>query len=145
MCCNDNIVINQIDKSQDSIVINESLGFNNVVVNINPPTDLKTNPLLNFLNIISSNFDKFTDVANNVISNSSFYLNTQGMNDLSLISGLSAKWQETAFEVDTMQIGLTGIWDETYNEVNTIQDSLSAGWQETYNIVKTGVIDGGYF
>lgn len=144
MCCNDNIVINQIDKPPDSIVINKSNGLNDIVVNINPPSDLKTNSLINFVNLISSNFLKFNNASENIISNSSLYLNLNEVNKLNTITPLTAKWQETAFEVDTMQDSLTANWDETYYDVNFIQSSLSANWQNTYEIVKSGIIDGGF-
>jgi hypothetical protein len=46
--------------------------------------------------------------------------------------------------MDTLQNGLTAKWDETSYEMDTLQVNLSANWQDTYEKSKSGIIDGGF-
>jgi hypothetical protein len=66
------------------------------------------------------------------------------LNNLNIIYSLSAKWQETSYEMDTIQDALSAKWQETAYEMDTIQDPLSANWEYAYNSVKLGIIDGGF-
>jgi hypothetical protein len=114
MCCN------------DTIIINESNRGNDIVININTPSDIKLSPLLTIFNLMSSNFFKFDNAATNVIKNSSLYLNLKEVNQLSIMTQLTSKWQETTYEMDT------------------IQDPLSSHWDYAYDVVKSRLIDGGF-
>ena len=124
MCCNDTIIINE--GGQDNNIIINQINEDDIIVNINTPSELKLSPLFSFLNLISSNFFKFDSAATNIITNSSLYLNLKEVNELSIITPLTSKWQETAYEMDT------------------IQDPLTSHWDYAYDVVKTGLIDGGF-
>ena len=82
---------------------------------------------LNLLQKLSSNYQRFEEAVTNIYINSSIYLNPQEVEQLALIQTLSAGWQET------------------YTEVNTIQQDFSANWQQNVEYVNSGVIDAGFF
>jgi hypothetical protein len=126
----------------DSIIINQPIRRTTVVI------DTDTNniyPISNFIKQLSSNFQTFLNVSNNVISNSSSYLNLGQELQLSVLQNLSSKWIETADEMDTIIQPLTSKLIETGIEMDTLQISNTGNWQDVYEYVEKGVVDGGFF
>lgn len=76
-------------------------------------------PIATFIKQLSSNFEKFMDVSNNVIYNSATYLNLDQEVKLNVLEGLSSKWIETAQEMDTLQDDLSSNWESTFLEVSS--------------------------
>jgi len=58
---------------------------------------------------------------------------------------LSAKWQETAVEMDTVMQPLSAKWQETAVEMDTLQIAPTGHWQDVYEYIDRGVVDAGYF
>jgi len=126
----------------DSIIINQPIRQTTVIID----TDVNTiYPVANFIKQLSSNFDKFMNVSNNVISNSSSYLNLNQELQLMVLQNLSSKWIETADEMDTIIQPLTSKLIETGIEMDTLQISNTGNWQDVYEYVEKGVVDGGFF
>ncbi len=101
---------------ESSIIINQPIKQTTVIID----TDVNTiYPVANFIKQLSSNFEKFLNVSNNVISNSSAYLNLDQEVKLNVLEGLSSKWIETAQEMDTLQDNLSSNWESTYLEVSS--------------------------
>jgi hypothetical protein len=126
----------------DSIIINQPIRQTTVVI------DTDTNniyPISNFIKQLSSNFQTFLNVSNNVISNSSSYLNLSQEIQLTVLQNLSSKWIETADEMDTIIQPLTSKLIETGIEMDTLQISNTGNWQDVYEYVEKGVVDGGFF
>ena len=61
------------------------------------------------------------------------------------LTTLTAKWQETADEMDNYVQPLTAKWIETSVEMDTLQEAPTGNWQDVYEYIETGVIDAGYF
>ena len=64
---------------------------------------------------------------------------------LSVFTALTAKWQETAEEMDTIIQPLTAKWQETAEEMDTLQIAPTGHWQGVYEYIDRGVVDAGYF
>jgi len=113
-----------------------------VIIDNNLPN---LSPIANIINKLISNYDKFDMISNNVISNSSLYLNLNEIQDLKALKPLTANWQETYEEMNLIQ-PLSSNWQETFIEVNTIQNTLSSDWQKSFEYINNGItIDGGLF
>jgi hypothetical protein len=82
-------------------------------------------PILNFISLLSSDYNLYQQVMSTVTIN-------------------SANWQETYDEVNLLQ-PLSAGWQETYDEVNTMQYTLTSNWQQTYEYIDLGVVNGGSF
>jgi hypothetical protein len=112
-CCNE-ITVTVENKPVDNV---------NVYID---ETGVGVRPLLNFIYLLSSNFNTQQQVMSTILANSSV-------------------WQETYNELNTIQ-PLSSNWVETFEEVNLIQNSLSSNWQKTFEYVEAGIlINGGTF
>lgn len=112
-CCNDITVTVQNNPHDNIVVYIDEKGVG-------------IKPILNFISVLSSNFNIQQEVTTTMLNN-------------------SANWQETFNDVNIIQDTLSATWRETYDEVNIIQNTLSAGWQETFEYFESGVINGGFF
>jgi hypothetical protein len=83
-------------------------------------------PVSQLIENLLKNYDKINDAANNIIANSSVYLNPDEVEKLNYVQSLTSFWQETTQEMDT------------------VQTALSSTWQETTNYINTGVLDAGF-
>ena len=61
-----------------------------VIIDNNLPN---LSPIVNIINKLISNYDKFDMISNNVIPNSSLYLNLNEIQDLKALNPLTANWQ----------------------------------------------------
>jgi hypothetical protein len=98
---------------------------NNITVYIDE-TGIGIRPILNFISLLSSNYNMQQQVMSTVLTN-------------------SAAWEETYHDVNLIQNTLSADWNDTFTEVNTIQEKLSAQWQKSYDRVELGIVDGGNF
>ena len=130
--------------SYKTVIINEEDACNvTVVVNDRLPQFDEINDLFNIA--IGLYQTKIDNVENNVISNSSAYLNLDQTLQLTVLQNLSSKWIETADEMDTIIQPLTSKLIETGIEMDTLQISNTGNWQDVYEYVEKGVVDGGFF
>jgi hypothetical protein len=122
-CESNNIFVQNIIKDDCVVIVDNLSGYD---INLNIEQSDYGYRFINFMNTVSSYLPKIKDVSDNLIYNSSLYLNLEEINKLNFITPLTSKWQETTIEVDT------------------IQNSLSTNWQNAYIKVDSGIIDGGY-
>jgi hypothetical protein len=111
--------------SYNEISVSVDNNQDNIVVYIDE-TGKGIKPILNFISLLSSNYNVHQQVMSTVLTN-------------------SAAWEETYHEVNTIQNSISADWHETFQEVNTIQEKLSAQWQKSYDVVQLGIVDGGNF
>jgi len=111
--------------SYNEISVSVDNNQDNIVVYIDE-TGVGIRPILNFISLLSSNYNINQQVMSTVLTN-------------------SAAWQETYEEVNTIQNSISADWNDTFQEVNTIQEKLSAQWQKSYERVELGIVDGGNF
>jgi hypothetical protein len=112
--------------SYKTVIINEEDECNvTVVINDKTPQFDEINDLFNIA--IGLYQTKIDNVVNNVISNSALYLNPEEVEEVNLMQTLTAKWMETAEEMDT------------------IQQNFSGGWQDVTEYIQAGVVDAGFF
>jgi hypothetical protein len=106
------------------IIVNSEISNISIIID-----DKITNllPYRNLLNNLEKNYKKIDDATNNIISNSSTYLNLEEVDEVNFIQTLTGKLIETVEEMDTLQ-----------------QD-FTANWQNVSNYIAEGVIDAGYF
>lgn len=107
----------------EKLTIEQTSNNVTVVIDNNSPNILHYYRLLNS---IQNNYEKFDVASTNIISNSAMYLNPEHKEMLSHVGLLTANWQET------------------FHEVNTVQDRLSANWEKAYENM-TPIVDGGTF
>lgn len=111
--------------SYNEITVSVDNNQNNITVYIDE-TGVGIRPILNFISLLSSNYNINQQVMSTVLTN-------------------SAAWEETYHEVNTIQNSISADWHDTFREVNTIQEILSAQWQKSYEKVELGIVDGGNF
>jgi hypothetical protein len=103
---------------------------NNQTSEISIIIDDTTTNLLSYRDLLKNlekNYNKIEQATNNIIANSSAYLNLEEVQEVNFIQTL------------------TGKFIETVNEMDTIQQNFSANWQETAEYINLGVVDAGYF
>lgn len=111
--------------SYNEITVSVDNNQDNITVYIDE-TGVGIRPILNFISLLSSNYNVHQQVMSTVLTN-------------------SAAWEETYHEVNLIQNTLSADWQETYDEVNLIQTTLSSKWQETFEYIDSGIVDGGTF
>lgn len=109
---------------ESTVVVNENTSEVTVIIDTVGPN---LYPVVDFLNKLELNYNRFEEAVNNIYTNSARYLNQEQIQQLALIQTLSSGWEET------------------YTEVNTIQQDLSTTWQNTSDYVAVGIVDGGFF
>lgn len=110
--------------------MNDTIIANHDIKNITVIIDDKSPNIFEYFTLfqnLTSNYNNIADATTNIMNYSSLYLNQNEIDRLNLIIPLSAKWEET------------------YNEVNTIQYNLSSSWQNTTEIINSGIVNGGFF
>ena len=101
-------------------------------------------PILNFISLLSSDYNLYRQVMSTVTVNSANWQETYDeVNTMQYT--LTSNWQETYEEMNLIQ-PLSSNWQETFIEVNTIQNTLSSDWQKSFEYINNGItIDGGLF
>ena len=83
------------------------------------------------------------DFDDNSVNLNAYYQLLNNIN--SYILPLTAKWVETAQEMDTYIQPLTAKWVETAQEMDTLQIAPTGHWQDVYEYIDRGVVDAGFF
>ena len=123
-CCNDiNLIIQTLSSSNELLILETLSGDNNTILQLNLLSS--TNNELNIFDSTNENFIFIETLSSNDI-NVKINIDDDYSKFSSFISPLTSKWQETSFEVDT------------------IQNNLSSNWQEAFDLSKNKIIDGGY-
>jgi hypothetical protein len=107
-----------------NIIVDNKISETTIIVDENVTNLL---PYRKLLRDLEQNYSKIENATNNIIANSSIYLNLEEVEEVNFIQTLTGKWIETAEEMDT------------------IQQNFSGNWQQTTEYINQGVVDAGYF
>lgn len=117
-------------KDCNDIIIDDTLINNDIIID---DTILNTQV---FIDDSTPNLNAFYTLINKFSSS---------IESLNYIESLTAKWIETADEMDTYVQPLTSKWIETAIEMDTLQEAPTGNWQGVYEYIEKGVIDAGFF
>jgi len=127
--------------SDCNVVIDQNIENINVIIDDKNPN---LGAYYTLLSNINSNYNNISNATNNVMMLSAKWVETAIEMD-TLQESATAKWVETAIEMDTLQEAATAKWIETAIEMDTLQIGFSGSWQDTTEYISKGVIDMGYF